>query len=142
MNRLECPECGRPSYCASLIGPLHCAYDECGTLILPGGDLDASSSGRRHIPRLNAETEITIEYLAEDRRVVERKRPFLDVSIVGISTVLDDYPAIGSKIVIELSNAAEGGAAWRVHGVVREITPADDDGYRVGIELQPFGEEQ
>ena len=109
-------------------------------MLLPGDEVDESFD-RRHSPRLNAETEITIEYLARDRRIVEHKRPFLDASIVGISTILEDYPRIGSKIVIELSNAAEGGKAWRLHGVVREVTPAEENGYRVGIEMLPFGEE-
>ncbi len=136
MNRLICPDCDQPSYCASLTGPVHCANEECGVQLLPGGEVD-DPSGRRTLPRLSAETRISVEYLNEDRRVVETERPFIDVSVVGISTVLSEVPPLGSSIVVELSNAGVGGKAWRVRGIVREVQPADTQGFRVGIEVRP-----
>ncbi len=136
MNRLECPACGRPSFCASLTGPLHCAHDECGALILPGGEVGVHAD-RRMVPRIDINTEITVEYLAEDKRIVEKSRPFVDASIVSISTVLEHYSPIGSRVVVEFSNAAEGELSWRVSGVVREVQPAESEGFRVGIEITP-----
>jgi len=143
VNRLECPECGRISYCASLTGPLHCSHDECGALILPGGDVDLPTD-RRSVPRIDVDTEITIEYLVEDKRIVEKNRPFVDASIVSISTVLEQYSAIGSRVVLEFSNADDGGVTWRVSGLVREVQPAEGEGFRVGIEiiLAPSAKEQ
>ena len=136
MNRLECPECGRPSYCASLTGPLHCAHDECGALILPGGDIGLHTD-RRAVPRVDLHTEITVEYLSEDKRIVEKNRPFVDAGIVSISTVLEQFSPIGSRVVVEFSNAPEGGMSGRVSGVVREVQPAEGEGFRVGIEVIP-----
>lgn len=136
MNRLVCPECNQPSYCASLTGPVHCSNEECGALLLPGDEVN-DPSDRRLLPRLSADTAITVEYLDEDRRVVETGRPFLDVSVIGISTVLDEYPPLGSNVVVELSDAGIGGKPWRVRGVVREVQPGPDEGFRVGIEVRP-----
>lgn len=136
MNRLVCPECGQASYCASLTGPLHCANADCGAVLIPGGEVDAPAD-RRLLPRLGSETEITIEFLDQDRRVVERQRSYIDVSVLGISTVLENYPAVGADVVVELSDAAVGGKPWRVRGVVREVKPAEGNGYRVGIEVRP-----
>ena len=135
MNRLICPECNQPSYCASLTGPIHCANEECGALLLPGDDVE-NSADRRLIPRFTGATSITVEYLDEDRRVVEDARPFLDVSVVAFSTVLQHYPPLGSSVVVELSDAGVDGAPWRVRGIVREVRPADDEGFRVGIEVR------
>ena len=139
MNRLVCPECDQPSYCASLTGPVHCANKECGVLLLPGGEID-DPGGRRVHPRLSSETRISVEYLNEDRRVVETGRPFVDVSVVGISTILKEYPPLGSNVVVELSDAGIGGKSWRVRGVVREVRPGADEGFRVGIEVCPIDE--
>ena len=136
MNRLECPECGRPSYCASLTGPLHCSHDGCGALILPGGDVELHTD-RRTVPRVDLDTEIAVEYLAEDKRIVEKNRPFVDAGVVSISTVLEHYSPIGSRVVVEFTNAAEGGISWRVSGVVREVRPAAGAGFRVGVEIIP-----
>ena len=134
MNRLVCPSCQRPSYCASLRGPLRCAYDDCGRLILPGEDLDPSVD-RRVTPRINSETLISVEYLLEDRRVIETGLPYVDASILAISIILDHFPPLGSRVVVEFSNTGEGGAPWRVHGVVKELQPAEGEGFRVGIEV-------
>lgn len=134
MNRLVCPSCQRPSYCASLRGPLRCAYDDCGTLILPGEDLDPAGD-RRVTPRINIETLISVEYLLEDRRVIEAGLPYVDASIIGISIVLDHFPSLGSHVVVEFSNSGEDGVPWRVRGVVKEVQPAEGDGFRVGIEV-------
>jgi len=137
VNRLICPECNQPSYCASLTGPVHCANEECGALLLPGDEVD-SVTDRRILPRISAETKITVEYLDEDKRVVEKERPFVDLSVIGISTILSQYPPLGASVVVELSNAGIGGKSWRVRGVVREVQPAaDDEGFRVGIEVRP-----
>jgi hypothetical protein len=136
VNRLICPECNQPSYCASLTGPVNCSNDECGALLLPGDEVN-DPSDRRILPRLSADTRITVEYLDEDRRVVEADRPFVDVSVIGISTILTEYPPLGSSVVVELSNAAIGGKPWRVRGVVREVQPGAEDGFRVGIEVRP-----
>ena len=135
MNRLICPDCNQPSYCASLSGPIRCANDDCGALLLPGDDVE-DSTDRRMLPRLTAETAITVEYLDEDRRVVERGRPFLDASVIAFSTVLQQYPPLGSSVVVELSNAGTGGTPWRVRGIVREVQPAEEEGFRVGIEVR------
>ena len=70
-------------------------------------------------------------------RVVEADRPFVDVIGIGISTILTEYPPLGSSVVVELSNAAIGGKPWRVRGVVREVQPGAEDGFRVGIEVRP-----
>ena len=134
MNRLVCPSCQRPSYCASLRGPLRCAYDDCGALILPGDDLDPSAD-RRVAPRINAETLISVEYLLEDRRVVEAGLPFMEAGISSISIVLDHYPPLGSHVVVEFSNSGKSGTPWRVRGVVKEVLPAEGEGFRVGIEV-------
>jgi len=134
LNRLVCPSCQRPSYCASLRGPLRCAYDDCGALILPGDDLDPSTD-RRITPRINTETLITVEYLLEDRRVIEAGLPYVDASIIAISIILDHLPSLGSHVVVEFSNTGEGGAPWRVRGVVKEVQPAEGEGFRVGIEV-------
>ncbi len=134
MNRLICPECDQPSYCASLTGPIHCANEACSTLLLPGDEVETSTD-RRILPRFTIDTAITVEYLDEDRRVVERARPFLDVSVVAFSTVLQHYPPLGSSVVVELSNAAIAGKPWRLRGIVREVRPADDEGFRVAIEV-------
>jgi len=136
LNRLVCPECDQPSYCASLSGPVHCSNPECGALLLPGGEVN-DPGGRRTLPRLGPETSITVEYLDEDRRVVESDRPFVDVSVIGISTILAQYPPLGSNVVVELSNAGIDGEPWRVRGIVREVQPGPDDGFRVGIEVRP-----
>jgi len=113
---------------------LRCAYDDCGALILPGDDL-APSADRRVTPRINTETLISIEYLLEDRRVIEAGLPYVDASIIGISINLDHFPPLGSHVVVEFSNAGEGGAPWRVRGVVKEVQPAEGEGFRVGIEV-------
>jgi hypothetical protein len=138
MNRLICPECSEPSYCASLTGPIRCANEECGTLLLPGDDVKISTD-RRILPRFTIDTAITVEYLDQDRRVVERASPFLDVSVIAFSTVLQHYAPLGSTVVVELSNAAVDGKPWRLRGIVREVRPADgdgdDDGFRVAIEV-------
>ena len=139
MNRLVCPSCQRPSYCASLRGPLRCAHKDCGELILPGDDLDLTAD-RRFTPRINSETLISVEYLLEDRRVVEAGLPYVDASISAISIVLDHYPALGSHVVVEFSNAGEDGSPWRVRGVVKEVQPAEGDGFRVGVEVSAEGE--
>ena len=136
MNRLVCPSCQRPSYCASLRGPLRCAYDDCGALILPGGELDPAVD-RRDAPRINAETLITVEYLLEDRRVIEAGLPYVDASIVSVSIVLDHFPSLGSHVVVEFNNAGDEGVPWRVRGVVKEVQPAEGEGFRVGIEVAP-----
>jgi len=138
LNRLVCPSCQRPSYCASLRGPLRCAYDDCGALILPGDDLDAAAD-RRVTPRINTETLISVEYLLEDRRVIEAGLPYTDASIIGISIILDHFPSLGSHVVVEFSNTGEDGAPRRVHGVVMEVQPAEGEGFRVGIEVAPEG---
>ena len=62
MNRLICPECSQPSYCASLTGPIHCANEECGTLLLPGDHVEISTD-RRILPRFTIDTAVTVEYL-------------------------------------------------------------------------------
>lgn len=134
MNRLVCPSCQRPSYCASLRGPLRCAYDDCGALILPGDDVDPGGD-RRDTPRINTETLISIEYLLEDRRVIEAGLPYVDASILAISVILDHFPSLGSHVVVELSNSGESGDPWRVRGVVKEVQPAEGEGFRVGIEV-------
>lgn len=134
MNRLVCPRCQRPSYCASLRGPLRCAHDDCGALILPGDEIDPAAD-RRVTPRINTETLISVEYLLEDRRVVEAGLPYVDASIIGISIILDHFPPLGSHVVVEFSNAAEDGSPWRVRGVVKEVQPAEGEGFRVGIEV-------
>lgn len=137
MNRLVCPQCNQPSYCASLTGPVHCSNEECGALLLPGDEI-TEPADRRVLPRISPDTSITVEYLDEDRRVVESDRPFVDLSVTGISTILSEYPPLGSNVVVELSNAGIGGAPWRVRGVVREVQPGpDDEGFRVGIEVRP-----
>ena len=136
MNRLSCPSCGQHTYTATLRGPLRCANDECGELILPGGEVD-SPDDRRHMPRVNPRTQVTVEYLVEDIRTVEEDRPFLDASVSGISTVLNHFPTIGSRVVVVFENAGPEGGKWRVRGVVREVQPADEDGFRVGIEVKP-----
>ena len=138
MNRLICPECNQPSYCASLTGPMRCANEACGTLLLPGDDVE-NSTDRRLLPRFTVDTVITVEYLDEDRRVVERERPFLDVSVIAFSTVLQDYPPLGSVVVVELSDAGADGGPWRLQGIVREVRPAEGEGFRVAIEVR--GEE-
>lgn len=138
MNRLVCPNCQRPSYCASLRGPLRCAHDDCGALILPGDELDPATD-RRFTPRINPETLISVEYLLEDRRVIEAGLPYVDASIVSISIVLDQFPPLGSQVVVEFSNAGEDGSPWRVRGVVKEVQPAEGEGYRIGIEVAPEG---
>ena len=138
MNRLVCPSCQRPSYCASLRGPLRCAYEDCGALILPGDDLD-SEDDRRDAPRINIETLISVEYLLEDRRVIEAGLPYVDASILAISIVLDHFPSLGSHVVVEFSNSGEGGGPWRVRGVVKEVQPAEGEGFRVGIEVASGG---
>lgn len=135
MNRLICPECNQPSYCASLTGPIRCANEECGALLLPGDDIE-NSADRRLLPRFTADTAITVEYLDEDRRVVERARPFLDVSVIAFSTVLRHYPPLGSTVVVELSDAGVDGAPCRVRGIVREVRPANGEGFRVAIEVR------
>jgi hypothetical protein len=140
LNRLVCPSCQRPSYCASLRGPLRCAYDDCGKLILPGDDLDPASD-RRDAPRINPETLINVEYLLEDRRVIEAGLPYTDASITAISIILDHFPSLGSHVVVEFSNSGEDGGPWRVRGVVKEVQPAEGDGFRVGIEVAPEGNE-
>ncbi|HEX9700746.1 MAG TPA: hypothetical protein VGD06_14920 [Acidobacteriota bacterium] len=134
MNRLVCPHCGQASYCASLTGPVRCANSECGALLIPGGEVEEAAD-RRLLPRLSADTRITVEFLDQDRRVVEQQRSFLDVSIIGISTVLDNYPPLGADVIVELSDAGLDGKPWRVRGIVREVQPADGAGYRVGIEV-------
>ena len=136
MNRLICPECNQPSFSASLTGPVHCANEECGTLLLPGGEVD-DPDDRRILPRLSADTRISVEYLDGDKRVVEKECPFIDVSVVGISTLLKEYPPLGASVVVELSNAGIGGKAWRVRGIVREVQPGPDEGFRVGLEVRP-----
>ena len=135
MNRLICPECNQPSYCASLTGPIRCANEECGALLLPGDDVE-DSGDRRGLPRLNVDTAITVEYLDQDRRVVEGGRSFLDVSVIAFSTVLQHYPPLGSSVIVELSDAGVDGTPWRVRGIVRDVQPADDEGFRVGIEVR------
>ncbi len=135
MNRLICPECNQPSYCASLTGPIRCANEECGALLLPGGDVE-DPADRRGLPRVTVDTAITVEYLDQDRRVVEDGRPFLDVSVISFSTVLQHYPPIGSSVIVELSNAGVDGEPWRMRGIVRDVQPADDEGFRVGIEVR------
>ncbi|MGD8328410.1 MAG: hypothetical protein PVJ49_03170 [Acidobacteriota bacterium] len=137
MNRLVCPQCNQPSYCASLSGPVHCSNPECGALLLPGDEVN-DPGGKRVLPRIGPETSITVEYLDADRRVVEADRPFVDVSVIGISTILERYPPLGSNVVVELSNAGIGGKPWRVRGVVREVQPGPEDGFRVGIEVRPL----
>ena len=136
MNRLVCPSCQRPSYCASLRGPLRCAYDDCEALILPGDEVDPTGD-RRFTPRINNETLVSVEYLLEDRRVIEAALPYVDASVVAISTVLDHLPPLGSHVVVEFSNSGDEGSPWRVRGVVKEVQPAEGDGYRVGIEVAP-----
>ena len=136
MNRLVCPSCQRPSYCASLRGPLRCAYDDCGKLILPGDDPDPAGD-RRDAPRINPETLISVEYLLEDRRVIEAGLPYTDASVIAISIILDHVPALGSHVVVEFSNSGEDGGPRRVRGVVKEVLPAEGDGFRVGIEVAP-----
>ncbi|MFQ5743913.1 MAG: hypothetical protein ACE5HV_10035 [Acidobacteriota bacterium] len=136
MNRLVCPSCQRPSYCASLSGPLRCAYQDCGALILPGDEV-ALSNDRRARPRINTETEISVEYLVEDKRIIEEELPFEDASVIGISTVLDHYPPLGSHVIVQFSNAGEDGSPWRARGVVKEVRPAKKKGFRVGIEVIP-----
>jgi hypothetical protein len=113
---------------------LRCANTECGALLIPGGEVDEPTD-RRLLPRLSADTQITVEFLDQDRRVVERQRSFLDVSVIGISTVLDNYPPVGADVIVELSNAGVDGKPWRVRGIVREVQPADGSGFRVGIEV-------
>ena len=134
MNRLICPECNQPSYCASLTGPVRCANEECGALLLPGDDV-GNSADQRLLPRFSVDTGITVEYLDEDRRVVERALP-LDVSVIALSTVLHRYPPVGSSVVVELSDAGVDGAPWRVRGIVRDVRPADGEGFRVAIEVR------
>ena len=134
MNRLVCPSCQRPSYCASLRGPLRCAHADCGELILPGDEL-VPAGDRRETPRIKTDTLISVEYLLEDRRVVEAGLPYVDASITSVSVVLDHFPPLGSHVVVELSNAAEDGSPWRVRGVVKEVQPAEGEGYRVGVEV-------
>jgi hypothetical protein len=101
---------------------------------LPGDELDPAAD-RRVTPRINAETLISVEYLLEDRRVVEAGLPYVDASIISISIILDHFPALGSQVVVEFSNAGEDGSPWRVRGVVKEVQPAEADGFRVGIEV-------
>ena len=86
-------------------------------------------------PRFSVDTGITVEYLDEDRRVVERALP-LDVSVIALSTVLHRYPPVGSSVVVELSDAGVDGAPWRVRGIVRDVRPADGEGFRVAIEVR------
>ncbi len=105
-------------------------------MLLPGGEVDAPDD-RRILPRLSSDTRISIEYLDGDRRVVETECPFIDVSVVGISTILSEYPPLGSNVVVELSNAGMGGKSWRVRGIVREVQPGPDKGFRVGLEVRP-----
>jgi len=136
VNRLVCPQCGEASYCASLTGPLHCANEECGRLLLPGDEVEKPSD-RRLLPRLSNTTEISVEYLDADRRVIENSLPFLDVSVIGISTVMRQFPPIGSNVIVEISDGGIGGEPWRVKGVVREVQPAEEEGFRVGIEVKP-----
>jgi hypothetical protein len=115
---------------------LRCAYDDCGNLILPGDDV-APSGDRRFTPRINTETLISVEYLLEDRRVIEAGLPYVDASIIGISIVLDHLPSLGSHVVVEFSNSGDDGTPWRVRGVVKEVQPAEGDGFRVGLEVVP-----
>lgn len=116
---------------------MHCSNPECGALLLPGDEVN-DPGGKRVLPRIGPETSITVEYLDADRRVVEADRPFVDVSVIGISTILERYPPLGSNVVVELSNAGIGGKPWRVRGVVREVQPGPEDGFRVGIEVRPL----
>ncbi len=120
---------------------MRCSDPKCGALILPGDELE-STGDRRLRPRINPETILSVEYLLDDKRIVEQRLLFVDASIVGISTILDHYPSIGSHVILELSNAGEEGGPWRVRGVVREVRPAEAEGFRVGIEvLLPENEE-
>lgn len=136
MNRLECPECHRSSFCASLRGPVYCAHDDCGVLLLPGGETD-DADPRRDCPRIDTDTSITVEYLLDDVRRIERDRSLVDASIVGVSVILQEVPPIGSDVVLVLSNAGKDGRAARVKGVVREVGPAEATGFRIGIEVVP-----
>ena len=115
---------------------MHCANEECGALLLPGGEVD-DPGDRRILPRISADTRISVEYLDGDRRIVETECPFVDVSVVGISTILAEYPPLGASVVVELSNAGIGGKSWRVRGIVREVQPGPDEGFRVGLEVCP-----
>ncbi len=136
MNRLICPECNQPSYSASHTGPILCAHEECGALLLPGDGVE-NSTDRRLLPRFTADTAISVEYLDEDLRVVESAGPFLDVSVLAFSTVLRHYPPLGSSVVVEPRDAGVDGAAWRVRGIVREVDVAvGGEGFRVGIEVR------
>ncbi len=105
-------------------------------VLLPGGEVD-DPDDRRILPRISADTRISVEYLDGDRRIVETERPFIDVSVVGISTILSVYPPLGASVVVELSNAGVGGKPWRVPGIVREVQPGPDEGFRVGFEVCP-----
>ena len=136
MNRLVCPACGEASYCASLTGPLRCANEECARLLLPGDEV-TQPTDRRLLPRVSSETEISVEYLDADRRVIEHSLPFVDVSVLGISTVMRQYPPLGSSVVVEIRDGGIDGQPWRAKGVVREVQPADEEGFRVGIEVRP-----
>lgn len=134
MNRLICPSCERPSFTASLQGPLHCAHGDCGELLLPGDEID--DEDRRVYPRVRPDVTATVEYLARDERRVEPDKALVDVTISALSAVLDELPSLGSRVVVELREADPEGRPLRVRGVVREVTPADEEhGYRVGIEL-------
>jgi len=134
LNRLICPTCERPSFTASLQGPLHCAHDDCGELLLPGDQID--DDDRRAFPRVRPDVEATVEYLARDERQVERGKGLVDVTIAALSAVLDELPALGSRVIVELDAAGPDDDPLRVRGVVREVTPADEEeGFRVGIEL-------
>lgn len=134
MNRLICPSCKRPSFTASLQGPLHCAHEDCGELLLPGDEVDVPGE-RRSLPRVRPDVAATVEYLARDERRVERDKRLVDVTIAGLSAVLDELPTLGSRVVVELEGAGPDHATVRVRGIVREVTPAEEAGYRVGIEL-------
>lgn len=135
MNRLICPRCQRPSFTASLQGPLHCAHGDCGELLLPGDEID-DDDDRRVFPRVRPDVAATVEYLAGDERRVEPDKRLVDVTISGLSAVLEELPTLGSRVVVELGSAGPEGRPLRVRGVVREVTPADEEeGYRVGIEL-------
>jgi hypothetical protein len=110
-------------------------------LILPGDEIDPAAD-RRFTPRINAETLIGVEYLLDDRRVVEAGLPYVDASILAVSIVLDQYPPLGSHVVVEFSNAGEDGSPRRVRGVVREVQPAEGEGFRVGVEVASEGESE